>query len=49
MSYLNGHSPRLEEQALLDYLTQESLQGRLKLNDLVVRLVSADGFLNRLP
>jgi hypothetical protein len=49
MSYMNGHPLESSEQPLLDYLTGASLAGDLTLHDLVLRLVSADGFLNRLP
>lgn len=49
MSYLSGHPPVAEERPLIDQLTTESLAGKLSLRDLVERLVSADGYLNRLP
>ncbi len=49
MSYINGHPLLAEEQPLLDYLSHESLAGRLSIRDLVTHLVTADGFLNRLP
>ena len=49
MSYLNGHPLAPEEQPLLQELTTQSLAGQLSLRELVERLVSADGYLQRLP
>jgi hypothetical protein len=49
LGYINGHPFQAEEQATLDALTQESLAGKLPLRDAVIRMVTADGFLNRLP
>lgn len=49
MGYINGHPLKAEEQAVLDALARESLAGTLPLKDAVLRLVTAEGFLNRLP
>lgn len=49
MGYINGHPFQAEEQATLDALTRDSLAGALPLKDAVIRIVTADGFLNRLP
>jgi hypothetical protein len=49
MGYINGHPFQAEEQAVLDSLTRDSLAGKLPLRDAVIRLVTADNFLNRLP
>lgn len=49
MGYINGHPFQDAEQPLLDALAQDSLAGKLPLRDAVLRIVTADGFLNRLP
>jgi hypothetical protein len=49
MGYINGHLFQAEEQPTLDALTLDSLAGSLPLKDAVLRIVTADGFLNRLP
>jgi Protein of unknown function (DUF1592)/Protein of unknown function (DUF1588)/Protein of unknown function (DUF1595)/Protein of unknown function (DUF1585)/Protein of unknown function (DUF1587) len=49
LGYINGHPFQAAEQPVLDSLTQDSLAGKLPLRDAVIRIVTADGFLNRLP
>lgn len=49
LGYINGHPYRAEERATLDALTRDSLAGTLPLRDAVIRIVTADAFLNRLP
>lgn len=49
LGYINGHPFQPEEQATLDALTRDSLAGKLPLRDAVIRIVTADSFLNRLP
>jgi hypothetical protein len=49
MGYLNGHPLQPEEQPTLDALTRDSVAGKLSLRDAVIRIVTADAFLNRLP
>lgn len=49
LGYINGHPFKPEEQATLDALLGDSLAGKLPLRDAVIRIVTADAFLNRLP
>jgi hypothetical protein len=49
MTYLNGRLPVAAEKPLLDYLSQLSLNGQLSMKDMILRFVTNDGFLNRLP
>ncbi|HYO98540.1 MAG TPA: DUF1592 domain-containing protein [Polyangiaceae bacterium] len=48
-SYLNGREPAAEEQPYLAHLAQLSLQSKLSIKELVLRLVTNEAFLNRLP
>ena len=49
MMYVNGRTVVPAEKPLVDYLAQVSQSGKLPMTDLIVDLVTAPGFLNRLP
>lgn len=48
-TYVDGRPAAVAEQPRIDYLTQLSLAGQLSVKDLILTMVTDDGFLNRLP